>query len=124
VINPSQTPLPDNTQHSQQTNIHATGGIRIHNLSRRAAEDLRLRTRGHWERQNDGIVGAISKYEYLLNPETKRPFGKSSRKWIINHRADLKHFGRVYVVLIITVEDFRQHGHEPSCFIGGGKFVD
>ena len=30
--------LPDNTQHSQQTNIHAPGGIRTHDLSRRAAE--------------------------------------------------------------------------------------
>ena len=29
VINPSQRPLPDNTQHSQQTNIHAPGGIQI-----------------------------------------------------------------------------------------------
>ena len=43
-------PLPDNTQHSQQTDIHATGGIRTHNLSRRAAADLRLRPRGHWDR--------------------------------------------------------------------------
>ena len=30
-----------NTQRSQQTYIHATGGIRTHNLSRRAAADLR-----------------------------------------------------------------------------------
>ena len=37
VINPSQRPLPDNTQHSQQTNIHAAGGIRTHDRSRRAA---------------------------------------------------------------------------------------
>jgi len=28
------------TQHSQQTNIHATGGIRTHNLTRQAAGDL------------------------------------------------------------------------------------
>ena len=27
-------PLPDNTRHSQQTNIHAPGGIRTHDLSR------------------------------------------------------------------------------------------
>ena len=27
----------DNTRHSQQTNIHAPGGIRTHDLSRRAA---------------------------------------------------------------------------------------
>jgi len=32
VISSSQRPLPDNTQHSQQTNIHAPGGIRTHNL--------------------------------------------------------------------------------------------
>ena len=38
------------TQHSQQTNIHTPGGIRTHNLSRRAAADLRLRPRGHWDR--------------------------------------------------------------------------
>jgi len=29
-------------QHSQQTNIRALGGIRTHNLSSRAAADLRL----------------------------------------------------------------------------------
>ena len=50
VISLSQRPLPDNTQHSQQTNIHAPGGIRTHDLRRRAAEDLRLRPRGHWDR--------------------------------------------------------------------------
>src|SRR5215471_11985898 len=37
VISSSQRPLPDNTRHSQQTNIHAPGGIRTHDLSRRAA---------------------------------------------------------------------------------------
>jgi len=46
----SQRPPPDNTQHSQQTNIHAPGGIRTYDLSRRAAADLRLRPRGHWDR--------------------------------------------------------------------------
>jgi hypothetical protein len=51
MISPSQRPLPDNTQHSQQTNIHPPGGIRTHDPSRRAAVDLRLRTRGYWDRQ-------------------------------------------------------------------------
>ena len=50
VTSSSQRPVPDNTQHSQQTNIHAPGGIRTHNLSRQAAANLRLRTRGHWDR--------------------------------------------------------------------------
>ena len=40
VISSSQRPLPDNTRHSQQTNIHAPGGIRTHDLSRRAAGPL------------------------------------------------------------------------------------
>ena len=52
MIRSSQRPLPNNTQHSQHTNIHAPGGIRTHNLSRRAAADLRLRPRGHWDRHS------------------------------------------------------------------------
>ena len=39
VISSSQSPLPRNTHHSQQTNIHAPGGIRTHDFSRRAAAD-------------------------------------------------------------------------------------
>jgi len=35
------------TQHSQQTDSHTLGGIRTHNPRKRAAADLRLRTRGH-----------------------------------------------------------------------------
>jgi len=50
VISSSQRPLPDNTQHSRQTNFHAAGGIRTQDLSRRAAAHLRLRPRGHWDR--------------------------------------------------------------------------
>jgi len=38
------------TQHSQEINTHAFGGIRTHNLSRRAAANPRLRTRSHWDR--------------------------------------------------------------------------
>ena len=37
-------------QHSQQTNIHAPGGIRT-DLSRRTAADLHLRPCGHWDRR-------------------------------------------------------------------------
>jgi len=51
MISPSQRPLPNNTKHSQQTNIHAPAGIRTHSLSRRTAADPRLRPHGHWERQ-------------------------------------------------------------------------
>jgi hypothetical protein len=53
VISSSQRPLPDNTQ---QTNIHAPGGIWNHDRSRRAAVDLRLRPRGHWDRPRNKWV--------------------------------------------------------------------
>jgi hypothetical protein len=40
VISPTQQrPLPDNTQHSQHTDIYALSGIRIRNPSIRAASD-------------------------------------------------------------------------------------
>jgi len=38
------------------TDHHAPGGIRTHNLSRRAAVDLRLRPRVHWDRQLSHII--------------------------------------------------------------------
>ena len=56
-ISPLQGLLPDNIQHLQQTNIHAPGRIRTHNLSRRAATDLCLRPRGHWD-WHTRILGA------------------------------------------------------------------
>jgi hypothetical protein len=40
-------------------NVHAPSGIRTHNISRRAAADLRLRPRGHWDRH-------IHTYIYVL----------------------------------------------------------
>ena len=49
VISSSQRLLPENTQYSQETDIHACGGIRTHNPSRRAAADPCLRPRGHWD---------------------------------------------------------------------------
>jgi hypothetical protein len=39
-------------KHSQQTNIHAPGGIQTHDLSRRAAADLRLRPRDYCDQQD------------------------------------------------------------------------
>jgi hypothetical protein len=49
VINSSQGPLPDRTQYSQETNIHAHGGIRTHNLGKRAAADPHVIPRDYWD---------------------------------------------------------------------------
>jgi hypothetical protein len=45
-----QRPLPDNTQHSQETDSHASDVIRNLNPSKRTAPDPLLRPRGHWDR--------------------------------------------------------------------------
>jgi hypothetical protein len=48
-------------QHSQPTkHIHAPGGIRTHDLSRREAADLRFRSRGHWDWQYKWFKGPYS----------------------------------------------------------------
>ena len=50
-ISLSHRPLPDNTLHSQQTDIRSRGGIRTHTPSKWAAADPRPRRRGHWDRR-------------------------------------------------------------------------
>jgi len=47
---PTQAPLRDNAQCSQETGIHIPGGIRTRNPNKQVTADLRLRPRGHWNR--------------------------------------------------------------------------
>ena len=46
----AETSTWQQTQNPQQTNVQSPGGIRTHNLSRRADADLRPTPRGHWHR--------------------------------------------------------------------------
>jgi len=43
VTSPTQKPLPNNIQHSQETHIHSPGGAQTRNPSKRVAADPRLR---------------------------------------------------------------------------------
>jgi hypothetical protein len=61
VINPSQWPLPDNTQHLQQKNIHAPGGIRTHNLSRRTATGTSINGKVSYQ-----SVWGLDYWQYLV----------------------------------------------------------
>jgi len=63
TIGPTQKPQPDNTQHSQQINIHVPGGIRTHNPSKREATDPHLIRRGHCLRD-----AYIYIYIYIYGP--------------------------------------------------------
>ena len=71
MISPSQRPLPDNTEHSQQTNIHAPGGIRTHDRSRRAAVDLPPRLRGQWDRLFTNTWSTISQKRFTLHRQRR-----------------------------------------------------
>jgi hypothetical protein len=54
-------------RHSQETNIHAPGEIRTHDLSKRSAADLRLRPRGHWDRQ-EPVKNIYGRVEIVYRP--------------------------------------------------------
>jgi len=63
VISPTHRPLlPDNTQHSQETDIHASGAIRTSNSSKRTAADPRLRPRGQWDRRPGDLYTKLKIY--------------------------------------------------------------
>ena len=80
VISTSQRPLP-NTQHSQQRDIHAPGGIRTHDLSSRAAVDPRLRPRGQWHRRY--YVGySESKYRLRISLTHPRDSHFAHVQWL------------------------------------------
>jgi hypothetical protein len=56
VTDPSQRPLPDNTQHSQQTYIYAPSGIRTCNPGKQAAAEPRPGSRGHRDRHSGSLL--------------------------------------------------------------------
>jgi len=60
------------------TNIHAPGGIGTHDLSRRAAADLRLGPHGHWDRLGQNVnfvfhffVTSMHKFRFLHCPRCR-----------------------------------------------------
>ena len=77
ALGPKQRPLPDNTQHSQQTNIHATGRIRTRNPSKRAATDPCLVPRDHWDQLNKFFIFAnfrLNDNSIITELRSARPF--------------------------------------------------
>jgi hypothetical protein len=52
--------LTTHNTHNRRTSM-PTGGIGPHNLGRRAADDLRLRPRGHWDRHFVSVIWSITR---------------------------------------------------------------
>jgi len=48
MISPTQGPLPDNTQQSEETHFDVSGWIRTRNPNKQKAADPSLRTRDYW----------------------------------------------------------------------------
>ena len=59
VISPTRRNLPENPKHLEQTDVHAPGGIRTHNLRKRAAAGWSLRPRGQSDRRRS-VLGYIT----------------------------------------------------------------
>ena len=51
MISPTQKPLSENKQLSQEADMYVPGGIRTRNTGKQAAGNQRLRPRGHRDRQ-------------------------------------------------------------------------
>ena len=87
MTGPSQK-LPYNTQHAQQTDIHASGGIRTRNPSKRAAGDSRLRPPGHWDRITTYRLGNIYPATQPPNTVFTNPHGVTTQNtWIFINSA-------------------------------------
>jgi len=118
VISSSQRPLPDNTQHSQHTNIHAPGGLRTHDLSRRAAVNLRLRPRGHWYRLTGICISPKQKLvlfkQLLLNTITSTHFCQRSGSFTSSSRRNCGSRWWHVVGAVVTSPD--KKWHRLSCW--------
>ena len=70
--------LATHNTHNRQTSM-PPGGILNHNLSRRAAADLRLRPRGHWDRLIQYLFPPKNMYTNFLD------FQQTSAHYITNY---------------------------------------
>jgi hypothetical protein len=118
----SQRSLPENTQHLQQTNIHAPSGTRTHNLSRRAAADLHLRPRGQWDRKGTTLRNPFSLvlHEDFLVLDAVKEFPAShirGRNLVLSKMNSLNtvmphNFTLIYLILLLLYSWIR---HLVSC---------
>jgi hypothetical protein len=77
VIGPPQRPLPENTPHSQHSEIHTPGRIRTRTPSMRVAADVGYRPRGHWVRPSV-ISWALIGFYFCCNTCNRSKFVKPS----------------------------------------------
>jgi len=82
-VSSSQRPLPDNTQHSQETDTYVPAGIRTHNPNRQAAADSRLTPRGHWDPSSTTIATTNPKRTGLQSHSGLRGKKPAAMAWVL-----------------------------------------
>jgi hypothetical protein len=80
VIGPPQKPLSENKQHSEETDIHAPGGIRTRDPLKRVAGDPRLRSSSHRNRIYRLLTHA--RFEDIIRDLSERQTLNSSSGWL------------------------------------------
>ena len=95
-IGPTQRPLPDSTQHSQETDTHAPGGIRTRIPSKRAAADQRFTPHGHWNRH----AMRIGKWKW--NAEFRSEYWRGKITW------DVPVGGRIILKWTVQIRGVRE----------------
>jgi len=75
-----------NTQHSQGKDIHTSGGIQTHNLSRRAAANPRNRQLAHWDRRIGSFMHHIPKPSRPQRPRVSRRESAAARLLVLRVR--------------------------------------
>ena len=111
MISPSQRPLPDNKQQSQQTNIHAPDGFRTHDHSMRVAVDLRLRPRGYWDRPTTYLVVTNSATCFDLRLIHHRAVCKNFKGKINNLESQIK----CLIIIVVNIIFLSLLLHHASC---------
>ena len=93
-------PVLDNTQHSQQRNIHAPGRIRTRSLSRRVVAYLRFRPRAHWDRH---IVRYVSLYVLSVHWRVRVDIEALSVE-VCNLFVNTSFIGQIWLLILVSSE--------------------
>jgi hypothetical protein len=132
VISPTQSPVPDDTQHSRQTHIRSPRGIRTCNPSKRVAADPRLRPRGHWHRQilhiyptqiyeaqnNNTLFIARQCYYHKATEAPDRPMALDSRRTF--GRSDRENTSQFLHLKVVTCWSLQIRG---CSFFNAGSYL-
>jgi len=113
MISPTRRTVHDNTQHSQETELHIPDGIRTRNPRRWAAVDTILRPRGHWDRSQKHSPT-------LVVWKTKQKIKRKLRKILIVScsypRTDLTILYKNPTNALFMLTSHYSHCYTPTCF--------